>query len=88
MGKTIDAFVDADLRDAVKIMVGGAPVTPEFAQDMGADGYSADASSAVEEGEGADRAAAREGARMSSVRSTDGRLLLHAPAASGYRARS
>ncbi len=28
MGKTIDAFVDADLRDAVKIMVGGAPVTP------------------------------------------------------------
>ncbi len=28
MGKTIDAFIDADLRDEVKIMVGGAPVTP------------------------------------------------------------
>ncbi len=47
MGKTIDAFVDADLRDAVKIMVGGAPVTPEFAQDMGADGYGKDAMACV-----------------------------------------
>ena len=47
MGKTIDAFVDADLRDDVKIMVGGAPVTPEFAEDMGADGYGKDAMSAV-----------------------------------------
>ncbi|HWI21218.1 MAG TPA: corrinoid protein [Baekduia sp.] len=47
MGKTIDAFVDADLRDDIKIMVGGAPVTPEFAEDMGADGYGKDAMSAV-----------------------------------------
>ena len=47
MGKTIDAFVDADLRDAVKIMVGGAPVTPEFAEDMGADGYGKDAMACV-----------------------------------------
>ena len=39
MGKTIEAFIDADLRDDVKIMVGGAPVTPEFADDMGADAY-------------------------------------------------
>lgn len=39
MGKTIDAFIDADLRDDVKFMVGGAPVTPEFADDMGADAY-------------------------------------------------
>lgn len=47
MGKTIDAFVDADLRDVVKIMVGGAPVTPEFAEDMGADGYGKDAMACV-----------------------------------------
>ena len=39
MGRTIEAFIDADLRDDVKFMVGGAPVTPEFAEDMGADGY-------------------------------------------------
>jgi len=43
MGKTIEAFIDADLRDSVKIMVGGAPVTQEFADDMGADGYGKDA---------------------------------------------
>jgi 5-methyltetrahydrofolate--homocysteine methyltransferase len=47
MGKTIDAFVDADLRETVKIMVGGAPVTPEFAEDMGADGYGKDAMECV-----------------------------------------
>jgi 5-methyltetrahydrofolate--homocysteine methyltransferase len=47
MGKTIDAFVDEGLREAVKIMVGGAPVTPEFAEDMGADGYGKDAMECV-----------------------------------------
>ncbi len=47
MGKTIDAFIDADLRDDVKIMVGGAPVTQEFADDMGADGYGKDALACV-----------------------------------------
>jgi 5-methyltetrahydrofolate--homocysteine methyltransferase len=47
MGKTIDAFVDADIREQVKIMVGGAPVTPEFAEDMGADGYGKDAMECV-----------------------------------------
>jgi len=47
MGKTIDAFVDADLRDVVKIMVGGAPVTQEFADDMGADGFGKDAMACV-----------------------------------------
>ena len=47
MGKTIDAFIDADIRDDVKIMVGGAPVTQEFADDMGADGYGKDAVAAV-----------------------------------------
>ena len=48
MGKTIEAFIDADLRDDVKVMVGGAPVTQEFADDMGADGYGKDAVACVE----------------------------------------
>ena len=48
MGKTIDAFEEAGLRDQVKIMVGGAPVTQEFADDMGADGYGKDAIACVE----------------------------------------
>ena len=48
MGKTIEAFIDADLRDDVKIMVGGAPVTQDFADDMGADGYGPDALACVE----------------------------------------
>ena len=48
MGKTIEAFIDADLRDDVKFMVGGAPVTPDFADDMGADGYGANAVECVE----------------------------------------
>ena len=47
MGKTIEAFIDADLRDEVRIMVGGAPVTQEFADDMGADGYGKDALACV-----------------------------------------
>ena len=48
MGKTIEAFIDEDLRDEVKIMVGGAPVTQEFADDMGADGYGENALDCVE----------------------------------------
>ena len=48
MGKTIDAFEEAGLREMVKIMVGGAPVTQEFADDMGADGYGKDAIACVE----------------------------------------
>ena len=48
MGKTIEAFIDADLRDDVSMMVGGAPVTPEFADDMGADGYGANAVECVD----------------------------------------
>jgi 5-methyltetrahydrofolate--homocysteine methyltransferase len=47
MGKTIEAFIDADLRERVKIMVGGAPVTQEFADEMGADGYGKDAMACV-----------------------------------------
>ena len=48
MGKTIEAFIDADLRDDVQFMVGGAPVTPEFADDMGADAYGANAVECVD----------------------------------------
>jgi len=47
MGRTIEAFIDADLRDQVKIMVGGAPVTQDFADEMGADGYGKDAVACV-----------------------------------------
>ena len=43
-----EAFIDADLRDDVKFMVGGAPVTPEFADDMGADAYGDNAIECVE----------------------------------------
>ncbi|MCL4188458.1 MAG: corrinoid protein [Rhodobacteraceae bacterium] len=49
MGRTIEAFIDAGLRDDVQIMVGGAPVTQEFADDMGADGYGKDALACVAE---------------------------------------
>lgn len=48
MGRTIQAFEDAGLREQVKMMVGGAPVTQEFAEDMGADGYGKDAISCVD----------------------------------------
>jgi 5-methyltetrahydrofolate--homocysteine methyltransferase len=43
----INAFEKAGIRDKVAIMVGGAPVTQEYADAVGADGYSPDASSAV-----------------------------------------
>jgi 5-methyltetrahydrofolate--homocysteine methyltransferase len=47
MKETIDALVEAGLRDKVKIMIGGAPVTENYAQSIGADGYAPDASRAV-----------------------------------------
>ena len=43
----INALNKAGIRDKVAVMVGGAPVTQEYADAVGADGYSADASSAV-----------------------------------------
>jgi methylmalonyl-CoA mutase cobalamin-binding domain/chain len=43
----INALEKAGIRDQVIVMVGGAPVTQEYADAVGADGYSADASSAV-----------------------------------------
>jgi 5-methyltetrahydrofolate--homocysteine methyltransferase len=45
---TIEAIKGAGLRDRVKIMVGGAPVTKTFADEIGADAYSPDAASAAE----------------------------------------
>jgi 5-methyltetrahydrofolate--homocysteine methyltransferase len=47
MKRTIDALTRAGLRDRVKVMVGGAPVSPAFAEEIGADGYARDATLAV-----------------------------------------
>jgi 5-methyltetrahydrofolate--homocysteine methyltransferase len=48
MKATIEALEEAGLRDSVKIMVGGAPVTDAFAKEIGADAYAPDAASAVD----------------------------------------
>ena len=48
MGRTIAAFEDMGLRDEVRIMVGGAPVTQDFADEMGADAYGDNAVDAVD----------------------------------------
>lgn len=47
MKSTIDALAEAGLRDKVKVMIGGAPVTKQYADEIGADGYSENAASAV-----------------------------------------
>jgi 5-methyltetrahydrofolate--homocysteine methyltransferase len=47
MKGTVEALQAAGLKGKVKTMVGGAPVTDEFARQIGADGYAADAASAV-----------------------------------------
>jgi 5-methyltetrahydrofolate--homocysteine methyltransferase len=47
MKETIDLVVKNGIRKQVKIMVGGAPVTQDFADSIGADGYAPDAGSAV-----------------------------------------
>lgn len=47
MKQTIEAITEAGLRDQVKIMVGGAPVTQAFADEIAADGYAPDAGSAA-----------------------------------------
>jgi len=44
----IKALEAAGLRDKVKIMIGGAPITQNYADQIGADGYSPDAASAVD----------------------------------------
>ncbi|MDR2404695.1 MAG: corrinoid protein [Spirochaetaceae bacterium] len=45
---TIDALKSAGLRDKIKVMVGGAPVTQSFADEIGADAYTPDAAGAAE----------------------------------------
>ena len=47
MKNTIEALEEAGLRKNVKVMVGGAPMTDQYANDIGADGYAPDASRAV-----------------------------------------
>jgi 5-methyltetrahydrofolate--homocysteine methyltransferase len=46
--EAIDALKTAGIRDKVKIMVGGAPVTDNYAKEIGADAYAPDAASAAE----------------------------------------
>jgi 5-methyltetrahydrofolate--homocysteine methyltransferase len=52
MEATIKAIDEANLRGSVKLMVGGAPVTQDFADKIGADGYAADASAAARTAQG------------------------------------
>lgn len=49
MPKVIDALKESGLRDKVKILIGGAPITREFADEMGAEGFAEDCASAVDE---------------------------------------
>ena len=48
MKDTIDALTEEGLRDSVKIIIGGAPVTQSFAEQIGADGYAPDAAAATD----------------------------------------
>jgi len=48
MKDTIDALEDAGVRDQVNVIIGGAPVTQDYADEIGADGYAPDAASAVD----------------------------------------
>jgi len=50
MGETINAINEAGIRGQVKIMIGCAPVTAEFAKEIGADAYASNAASAVDKG--------------------------------------
>ncbi|MDY7079585.1 MAG: corrinoid protein [Chloroflexota bacterium] len=48
MKTTIETLEEAGLRDSIKIMIGGAPVTAAFAEQIGADAYAPDAATAVD----------------------------------------
>ena len=48
MKDTIDALVEARLRDTVKVVVGGCPVTQDFASQIGADGYARNMATAID----------------------------------------
>ena len=47
MKNVIEALVEAGVRDKTKVMIGGAPITQQYADEIGADGYSDNASAAV-----------------------------------------
>ncbi|MDF1515913.1 MAG: corrinoid protein [Anaerolineae bacterium] len=47
MKNTVEALVESGIRDQVKVMIGGAPVTQAYADEVGADGYAPDASRAA-----------------------------------------
>jgi corrinoid protein of di/trimethylamine methyltransferase len=47
MKTTIEAFRKAGIRDQIKVLIGGAPVTEQYARDIGADGYGGNANVAV-----------------------------------------
>jgi len=47
MADVIEALEDINLRDKVKVIIGGAPVTAEYGEQIGADGFASDASSGV-----------------------------------------
>ena len=44
----VDALKESGIRNSVKVMVGGAPVSEEFAKQVGADGYAPDAATAAD----------------------------------------
>ncbi len=48
MKDVLNAISEAGIRDQVKVMIGGAPVTQRYTDEIGADGYAADASTAVD----------------------------------------
>lgn len=50
MGETINALKEAGIRDQIKVMIGGAPVTQEFAEEIGADYYTQNAATAADKG--------------------------------------
>ncbi len=48
MKDTLEALKEAGVRDSVKVVIGGAPLTQNYADEIGADGYAPDAASAVD----------------------------------------
>jgi len=69
MPEVVQAIRDAGLRDRVRIVVGGAPITQTYAEEIGADGYAKDASSAVRLVQGlVDRAAGSTDGRAPGAR--------------------
>lgn len=48
MKTAVETLNAQDFRSSIKVMVGGAPITPEFAEEIGADAYTADAASAAQ----------------------------------------